>query len=98
MEASRGGLGRLGAFWGRLGASWERLGRGLARLGAILEWFKRRLGRGNGASSAVLGRRHLVGASATRCSYQTEALRLGCHVVLDFYSFQLAFCLAQTCE
>ena len=87
--------GRLGASWGRLGASWEHLGRGLGRLGGVLEpsW--------NGLSAVleasweglwgVFGRPgaswHLFGASAAPFSYQTVALRLGCHLVLDFFSF-----------
>ena len=87
--------GRLGASWGRLGASWERLGRGLGRLGAVLERLERRLGSVLGGFRGLFGRPgaswHLFGASAAPFSYQIEALRLGCHLVLDFYSFLHGF-------
>ena len=73
---------------GRLGASSERLRHCLGRLGAVLERFER-LGSvlGYGAFTAVLGR--LGTFSSTRCSHQTEALRLGCHLVLNLYSLLL---------
>ena len=86
--------GRLGASWGRLGASWERLGHGLGRLGAVLERLERRLGSVLGGGMGVWGvfgrpeaSWHLFGASAAPFSYLNEALRLGCHLVLGFYSF-----------
>ena len=76
-----GALGRLGSawgvVWGVLEPSWNGLS---AVLGVSWEGLWGVFGR-PGASW------HLFGTSAAQFSYQTEAFRLGCHLVLDFYSF-----------
>ena len=81
-------LGRLGGMSGVLGTSGARLGASWNGLSAVLEASWEGLWGVFGRPGASW---HLFGASAAPFSYQTEALRLGCHLVLDFYSFQLGF-------
>ena len=78
-----GALGRLGSAWGVVGSVLEPSWNGLR---VVLEAFSDGLWGVFGRPGASW---HLFGASAAPFSYQIEALRLGCHLVLDFYSFSI---------
>ena len=97
-----GGWAALGSLVGWLGDALEGLGAPWGVLGAPWAWFRaswNRFGTVRAPSWeglwGVFGRPgaswYLIGASATRFSFQTEALRMGCHLVLDVYSLLLGF-------
>jgi len=85
-------LGRLGGALWRLGSArgvvWGVLEPSWNGLNAVLEASWKGLWGVFGRPRASW---YLFGASTAPFSYQTEALRLGCHLVLDFYSFELGF-------